>query len=630
MEKNLVLLLLLTPIVGFLFNVFFGKKVGKTISGAIGTLTIVVSFIVSVYFFIQINQTKQPIQVSLFDWIQVSNFKLDFGFLLDQLSILWLLFVTGIGSLIHLYSISYMHDDENMHKFFAYLNLFIFFMITLVIGSNLLIMFIGWEGVGLCSYLLIGFWYKNQSYNDAAKKAFIMNRIGDLGYLIGIFIIGSIFGTLDFTELKTIATNFDYTSNALPFSLSMATLCLFIGATGKSAQLPLYTWLPDAMAGPTPVSALIHAATMVTAGIFMITRMNFLFDLTPQILNIIAIIGAVTALVAASIGLVQNDIKKVLAYSTVSQLGLMFLAIGLGAYNIAVFHVITHAFFKACLFLGSGSVIHAMHGEQDMRNMGSLKKFMPITFATMLIATLAISGIPPFSGFFSKDEILMTAFHNNIPLWILASVASIMTAFYMFRLMYLTFFKSFRGTEEQKHHLHESPSLITIPLIVLGILSLVGGLISLPGNSWLNHYLEPIFNNASHAEHAFGNTEYILMAIAVAGGLIGIGLAYAKYIKQNSVPAQDSEITGLSKVLYNKYYVDEFYTFLIVKPLNSLSNFFRTTVEPAASNLVFGFGKVANGLSMQGKKLQTGSVGLYLFAFVIGVCALLIYLFIAQ
>ena len=627
MEKNLVLLLLLTPFVGFLFNVFVGKKVGKSLSGTIGTLAVVTSFIASIYFFIQINQTKQPIQVALFDWIEVSNFKLKFGFLLDQLSILWLLFVTGIGSLIHLYSISYMHDDENMHKFFAYLNLFIFFMITLVIGSNLLIMFIGWEGVGLCSYLLIGFWYKNESYNDAAKKAFIMNRIGDLGYLIGIFIVGGLFSTLDFMELKEAILGGSQNGNT--YWLCAATLCLFIGATGKSAQLPLYTWLPDAMAGPTPVSALIHAATMVTAGIFMITRMNFLFDLTPFVLNIIAIIGAVTAIVAASIGLVQNDIKKVLAYSTVSQLGLMFLAIGLGAYNIAVFHVITHAFFKACLFLGSGSVIHAMHGEQDMRNMGNLKKFMPITFATMLIATLAISGIPPFSGFFSKDEILMTAYHNNIPLWILASIASVMTAYYMFRLMYLTFFKSFRGTQEQEHHLHESPSLITLPLIVLGILSLVGGLISLPGNSWLNHYLEPIFNKAAHEEHSFGTTEYTLMAIAVVGGLIGIGLAYYKYIKQNSVPAQDSEITGFSKVLYNKYYVDEFYTFLIVKPLNSLSNFFRTTVEPAASNLVFGFGKAANSLSMQGKKLQTGSVGLYLFGFVIGVCALLIYLFIA-
>ena len=628
MDKNLVLLLLLTPFFGFLFNVFFGKKIGKTISGTIGTLTVVVSFIASIYFFIGINQNGKPIEVSLFDWIEVSNFKLKFGFLLDQLSLLWLLFVTGIGSLIHLYSISYMHDDENMHKFFAYLNLFIFFMITLVIGSNLLIMFIGWEGVGLCSYLLIGFWHKNQSYNDAAKKAFIMNRIGDLGYLIGIFIIGGLFSTLDFMEIKEAILG--GTQNGNVYWLGAATLCLFIGATGKSAQLPLYTWLPDAMAGPTPVSALIHAATMVTAGIFMITRMNFLFDLTPQILNIIAIVGAVTALVAASIGLVQNDIKKVLAYSTVSQLGLMFLAIGLGAYNIAVFHVITHAFFKACLFLGSGSVIHAMHGEQDMRKMGSLKKFMPITFATMLISTLAISGIPPFSGFFSKDEILMTAFHENIPLWIIASLASIMTAFYMFRLMYLTFFKNFRGTEEQEKHLHESPSLMTFPLIVLGILALVGGLISLPGNSWLNHYLAPVFTKTSHAEHVFGTTEYILMAVAVVGGLIGIILAYSKYIKQSFVPNEDNEISGFTKVLYNKFYVDEFYTFIIVRPINSLSNFFRTTLEPAASNLVFGFGKSANTIGTYGKKIHNGSIGLYLFAFVIGVCALFIYLFLAQ
>ena len=628
MEKNLVLLLLLTPFAGFLFNVFFGKKAGKSISGIIGTLTVVVSFVASIFFFMQINQTKQPIEVSLFDWIQVSNFKLEVGFLLDQLSILWLLFLTGIGSLIHLYSISYMHDDENMHKFFAYLNLFIFFMITLVIGSNLLIMFIGWEGVGLCSYLLIGFWHKNQEYNDAAKKAFIMNRIGDLGFLIGIFILGGLFSTLNFVELKELILGGTQSANVV--WLGAATLCLFIGAAGKSAQIPLYTWLPDAMAGPTPVSALIHAATMVTAGIFMITRMNFLFDLTPQVLNIIAIVGAVTSLVAAAIGLVQTDIKKVLAYSTVSQLGLMFLAIGLGAYNIAVFHVITHAFFKACLFLGSGSVIHAMHGEQDMRKMGNLKKFMPITFATMLISTLAISGIPPFSGFFSKDEILMTAFHNNIPLWIIASLASLMTAFYMFRLMYLTFFKNFRGTQEQEHHLHESPSLITFPLIVLAILALVGGLISLPGNSWLNDYLQPIFSHNLHEEHAFGATEYTLMAIAVAGGLIGIGLAYSKYIKQGFVPKEDSEITGFTKVLYNKLYVDEFYTFIIVKPINSLSNFFRTTLEPAASNLVFGFGKAANGLSIQGRKLQNGSIGLYLFGFVIGVCAILIYLFLAQ
>jgi NADH-quinone oxidoreductase subunit L len=523
-----------------------------------------------------------------------------------------------------------MHDDENMHKFFAYLNLFIFFMITLVIGSNLLIMFIGWEGVGLCSYLLIGFWYKNQSYNDAAKKAFIMNRIGDLGFLIGIFILASVFSTIDFVEMKDVMLNMDVKTSSFNYLylLPIAALCLFIGATGKSAQLPLYTWLPDAMAGPTPVSALIHAATMVTAGIFMITRMNFLFDFAPDVQHIIAIVGAITALVAATIGLLQNDIKKVLAYSTVSQLGLMFLALGMGAYTVAVFHVITHAFFKACLFLGSGSVIHALHGEQDMRKMGGLRKAMPITFITMLVSTLAIAGIFPFAGFWSKDEILMVAFEHNKALWIIGSVASIMTAFYMFRLMYLTFFRDFRGTEEQKHHLHESPSLITIPLIILAVLATIGGLINLPGSNWLNHYLEPIL--ATKLEHhALGSQEYMLMGIALTGALVGIVWAYFKYIKQAFVPKDDQEISGLALVVYNKFYIDELYHLLIVTPLNSLAGLFKSVLEPAIGSLVFGFGKGAYFLSNQGKKLHTGSVGFYLFAFVIGVCAILIYLFIA-
>jgi NADH-quinone oxidoreductase subunit L len=628
MDTNLALLLLLSPFIGFLFNIFFGKKVSKGVSGAIGTLNVVVSFFLSIYFFAQVNQNGKPIEISLFDWIQVSNFKLDFGILLDQLSLLWLLFVTGIGSLIHLYSISYMHDDENMHKFFAYLNLFVFFMITLVVGSNLLVMFIGWEGVGLCSYLLIGFWYKNQPYNDAAKKAFIMNRIGDLGFLIGIFILGYWFSSLNYFELKeNIAKSTIDSYDSI--WISVAALCLFIGATGKSAQLPLYTWLPDAMAGPTPVSALIHAATMVTAGIFMVTRMNFLFDITPEVQNIIAIVGASTALVAASIGLLQNDIKKVLAYSTVSQLGLMFLALGLGAYTVAVFHVITHAFFKACLFLGSGSVIHGLHGEQDMRKMGGLRKAMPITFWTMMISTLAIAGIFPFAGFWSKDEILMVAFEHNKVLWIVASIASIMTAFYMFRLMYLTFFKDFRGTEEQKHHLHESPSLITIPLVILATLALVGGAINLPGSMWLNHFLEPILAG-KHEAHHLGMQEYMLMGIALAGALIGIIWANAKYIKQAIVPKEDTEIVGFNKTIYNKYYVDEFYTFLIVKPINGLANFFRTTLEPALGKVVFSLGTAANGLGTQGKKLHNGNIGLYLFAFVIGVCAIISYLFITH
>ncbi len=623
MDTNLVLVLLLAPLLGFLFNVFLGGKVGKSIVGMVGTLSVAVSFVVTLYLFA--NTSQEPVVINLFDWISIEKFDISFGFLIDQLSIIWLLFVTGIGSLIHLYSISYMYDDEKMHSFFAYLNLFIFFMITLVIGSNLLMMFIGWEGVGLCSYLLIGFWYKNQDYNDAAKKAFIMNRIGDLGFLIGIFIVGSLFNTLDFTTIKTAITS---ASDSNDFWISAAALALFIGATGKSAQIPLYTWLPDAMAGPTPVSALIHAATMVTAGIFMLTRLNFLFDMAPSVQNIIAIVGACTALVAATIALVQNDIKKVLAYSTVSQLGLMFLALGLGAYEVAVFHVITHAFFKACLFLGSGSVIHGLYGEQDMRRMGGLKKAMPITFWTMLIASLAISGIFPLAGFWSKDEILMTAFHRNTTLWVIGSIASIMTAFYMFRLIYLTFFNYFRGTEEQKDHLHESPTLITLPLIILAILSFFGGIISLPGHSWLNHYLSPLFLNVSHEAHTLGNTEYMLMAIATIGALIGIGIAYKKYLKDNTTPSEDAEITGVTKVLYNKYYVDEAYDAIFVKPVNVLSNFFRDTVETTLSALVFGLGKVTNEIALHGKKAHNGSIGLYLFAFVIGVIAILTYLFL--
>jgi NADH-quinone oxidoreductase subunit L len=625
MDTSLVLVLLLAPFLGFLFNVFLGKKAGKSIVGIVGTLSVVVSFAVTLYLFGYNQVNPEPVVINLFDWISIERFNVSFGFLIDQLSLIWLLFVTGIGSLIHLYSISYMYDDEKMHSFFAYLNLFIFFMITLVIGSNLLVMFIGWEGVGLCSYLLIGFWYKNQDFNDAAKKAFIMNRIGDLGFLIGIFIVGSLFNTLDFTTLKTTITT---ASDINDLWIAIAALALFIGASGKSAQIPLYTWLPDAMAGPTPVSALIHAATMVTAGIFMITRLNFLFDMAPSVQNIIAIVGAITALVAATIALVQNDIKKVLAYSTVSQLGLMFLALGLGAYEIAVFHVITHAFFKACLFLGSGSVIHGLHGEQDMRKMGGLKKAMPITFITMLIAALAISGIFPLAGFWSKDEILMTAFHENKALWVIGSIASIMTAFYMFRLIYLTFFNSFRGTEEQKHHLHESPSLITLPLIILAILSFFGGIISLPGHSWLNEYLSPLFSKAAHEAHTLGSTEYMLMAIATIGAIIGIGIAYKKYLKDNTIPSEDAEITGVSKVLYNKYYVDEAYDAIFVKPVNVLSSFFRDSVETTLSAIVFGLGKVTNEIALQGKRIHNGSVGLYLFGFVIGVVAIITYLFL--
>jgi len=626
METNLALLLLFAPFAGFLINIFFGKKISRNAAGYIGTFAIAISFAATLFFFLQVSSTKVPVKVELFEWLKLQNFTVSFSFLLDQLSLLWLMFVTGIGTLIHLYSISYMHDDENVHKFFAYLTLFVFFMITLVMGSNLLIMFIGWEGVGLCSYLLIGFWYKNQDYNDAAKKAFIMNRIGDLGFLIGIFILAYLFHTVEYTDMRTAL---EHAWKVDQGWLTAAMLCLFIGACGKSAQIPLYTWLPDAMAGPTPVSALIHAATMVTAGIFMITRLNFLFNLTPDVLEVIAIVGAITSLVAASIGLVQNDIKKVLAYSTVSQLGLMFLALGLGAYEVAVFHVITHAFFKACLFLGSGSVIHALHGEQDMRNMGGLRKVMKITFATFLISSLAISGIFPLSGFWSKDEILMTAFHHNTALYVIGSVASIMTAFYMFRLVYLTFYKDFRGTEEQKHHLHESPALITFPLIVLAILALVGGAISLPGISWLNGYLAPVMAKPAEHHH-LESTEYILMGIATAGALLGIALAYFKYIKKSEVPAPDSEISGMANVLYNKYYVDEIYMAIIVKPIYAVGSFFKNVTEAAMSWLVFGFGRAAVFLGRQGGVLQNGSVGFYLLVFVLGICAIIGSLFLIK
>src|SRR5690554_2174414 len=626
MDTTLLTIALLLPLAGFLINTFFGKSLGKTVVGIVSSSTIAIAFIITAIQFVALQNGAEPTKHVWFDWIRIMDYTIDFGFYYDQLSILWLLFVTGIGTLIHIYSTSYMHDDENFHKFFSYLNLFIFFMMILVTGSNLLVMFIGWEGVGLCSYLLIGFWYQNQDYNDAAKKAFIMNRVGDLGFLVGTFVLLHLFGTIDFMELRALT---EYGSIGASIGLlSIATLGLFIGATGKSAQLPLFTWLPDAMAGPTPVSALIHAATMVTAGIFMITRLNFLFELTPAVLNVIAIIGALTALVAACIALVQNDIKKVLAYSTVSQLGLMFLALGLGAYEIAVFHVVTHAFFKACLFLGSGSVIHAMGGEQDMRYMGGLKGHMKITFITFLISTLAISGIFPLSGFFSKDEILLVAFQENKALWFIASVASVMTAFYMFRLLFLTFFGKFRGTEEQKHHLHESPSLMTFPLVVLAVLAAIGGLISIPEKSWLNHYLEPIFIE-TREHHHLDSTAFILMGAATVGALIGIFIAYSKYIKKQEVPAKDSEITGFAKVLYNKFYVDEIYTALIVKPIYWLGDFFKSIVEVIISSIVFGTGKLTNFVSEQGKTLQNGSVGLYLFVFVLGFSTIVYYLFLA-
>ncbi|MBC7923515.1 MAG: NADH-quinone oxidoreductase subunit L, partial [Ferruginibacter sp.] len=514
--------------------------------------------------------------------------------------------------------------------------LFLFFMLLLVMGSNYVITFIGWEGVGLCSYLLIGFWNKNTSYNNAAKKAFIMNRIGDLGYLLGIFLIITTFSTVEYADVFRAAVNFQLND---PVIVAI-TLLLFVGAIGKSAQIPLYTWLPDAMAGPTPVSALIHAATMVTAGIYMIIRSNVLYTLAPTTLEVVAMIGLATALFAATIGIFQNDIKKVLAYSTVSQLGYMFLGLGVMGYSSSMFHVITHAFFKALLFLGAGSVIHAMSNEQDIRKMGGLKQYLPVTFWTFLIGTIAISGIPPFAGFFSKDEILMHVYEHSKLMWILGVLGSLMTSFYMFRLLFLTFFGEFRGTAHQREHLHESPSSMTIPLVTLALLSVVGGLIGLPEafgtENQLANFMSPLFeaarrvNPAAFAPTALSHgQEFTLMAVstfvAVAAGLA----AWVIYVNRRTVPvAEGQPMPAWQKLVYHKYYVDELYNGLFVRPLNALSGTFYSVLESGVIDpLVNGVGRTVTGVSRLFRYAQNGSIGFYIFAMVIGIILILLYNF---
>jgi NADH-quinone oxidoreductase subunit L len=627
MEKYIWLIPLL-PLAGFVINGLGRNTLSKGVIGFIASFMVLLSFGLSVATFIQVKSTGQPVNVDVFNWFTVGTLQVHFSFLVDQLSSIMLLIITGVGFLIHLYSVGYMHDDDGFGKFFAYLNLFVFFMLLLVMGSNYLIMFIGWEGVGLCSYLLIGFWYTNPSYADAAKKAFVMNRIGDLGFLIGIFLIFHTFGSIAYKDVFEKAL----TTPTAPFVL--ITLLLFVGAVGKSAQLPLFTWLPDAMAGPTPVSALIHAATMVTAGIYMIARSNILFVMAPQTMEVIAIIGLLTAAFAALIALTQTDIKKVLAYSTVSQLGYMFLGLGVGAFTGSFFHVLTHAFFKALLFLGAGSVIHAMGGEQDMRKMGGLAGKIKITFVTMLVGTIAIAGIPPFSGFFSKDEILAAAYAHSVTFYVVGVITAMLTSFYMFRMMYLTFWGKFRGTHEQEHHLHESPPSMTIPLIVLAILSAIGGIIGVPavmgGHHELGAYLAPVFEKAHKilGEHELSHsTEWALMATSVAGALIAMVYAHFKYVKGAHVPVEDTqERPALANLSYNKFYIDEIYDFLIRKPLDALSTFFYTVVDRLGiDGLVNGFGKGAIESSKGLRLLQTGNVGFYIFMMVAGIVAILLY-----
>ncbi|MCF8318749.1 MAG: NADH-quinone oxidoreductase subunit L [Sphingobacteriaceae bacterium] len=629
---NLVWLIPLFPLIGFLINGLGRNFWSKTLVSWIGSVAILASFALSLGIFLELNASDvKSVTVPLFDWIQVGALRIPFSFLVDPLSSIMLLIVTGIGFLIHVYSAGYMHSDGGFAKFFAYLNLFIFFMLLLVLGSNYVVLFIGWEGVGLCSYLLIGFWFTNVNYASAAKKAFIMNRIGDLGFLLAVFFIYSTFGSVEFANVFPQAALLPSGSTILV----VITLLLFVGATGKSAQLPLFTWLPDAMAGPTPVSALIHAATMVTAGIYMIARSNILFTLAPLTMDIVAIVGLSTAIVAALIAITQNDIKKVLAYSTVSQLGYMFLGLGVGAYTGAFFHVITHAFFKALLFLGAGSVIHAMHHEQDMRNMGGLKAKLPITFFTMLMGTIAISGLPPFSGFFSKDEILAHVYEHNPTLWVIGVIGAMITAFYMFRMLFLTFSGSFRGTKEQEKHLHESPNSMTIPLVVLAILSVFGGLIGVPevlgGHHWLAQFLSPVLvytkavsGEAVPLDHA---TEYLLMGISVGAALLAISIAYVTYVSRKVLPISDAENRSfLSKLSYHKFYIDEVYEALITRPLDALSTIFYKLVDKLGiDGLVNGAGTTAKEASKTLRLIQSGNVGFYIFMMVAGIVALLIY-----
>ena len=619
---NIVYLIPLLPLIGFLINGLGRKHLSKSLVGIIGSGVILGAFVLSVWVFFQVKGGNTHI-ADYFNFLSVGGLTIPFAFQIDQLSALFLLIITGVGFLIHVYSTAYMHEETNEHygRYFAYLNLFVFFMLLLVMGANYVIMFMGWEGVGLSSYLLIGYWFKKKDYNKAATKAFVMNRIGDLAFLIALFwIIGRV-NTISFNELFTTATLQKFSAS----EITAITLLLFIGATGKSAQIPLYTWLPDAMAGPTPVSALIHAATMVTAGIYMIARSNLMYSLSEISMTVVAVTGLATAILAATIALKQNDIKKVLAYSTVSQLGYMVLAMGLGAYTAGVFHVMTHAFFKALLFLGAGSVIHAMSGEQDIRNMGGLSGKIKITFITFLIACIAIAGIPPFSGFFSKDAILLAAWEKSPVMYGLALFGAVLTAFYMFRLLFITFTGKFRGTAEQEHHIHESPATMTIPLIVLALLSIVGGLVGIPevishGGDKLTAFLAPVIAAKGEAHHIAASTEYMLMGLSTA--LVLIAIAVAWFMFKNY---QAKEAKGLGKILENKWYVDELYNAAVVNPLKKLGSFFKNIIEKKGiDGIVNGTGRLVQYGSRQLRLLQSGQTGSYILLMVLGIVIIFI------
>ena len=664
----------LLPFGGFLVNAFLGKRLPKSVSGGLATGVMAISFVIAVMQVLALAgmpPENRQINQTLFTWITAGDFSLDLALRLDALSAVMILVITGIGSLIHLYSTSYMHDetDPEFARYFSYLNLFCFFMLMLVLGSNVLVMFVGWEGVGLCSYLLIGYYFEKPSASDAAKKAFIVNRVGDFAFILGALLLLVTFNSLDF---YTIALAVKAMPQEVTFgTLSLITLLLFIGATGKSAQIPLYVWLPDAMEGPTPVSALIHAATMVTAGVYMIGRNAMLFEHAPITLTIVAIVGAATALFAGTIGLVQNDIKRVLAYSTVSQLGYMFLAMGVGAYGAGIFHLYTHAFFKACLFLGSGAVIHALHGEQDIRNMGGLKKHIPITYWTFVIASVAIAGVPFLSGFFSKDEILFETFvEGHQVLWVMGVLTSLLTATYMFRLVHLTFHGEERfgahshaapahGTHAPAHaapaHPHDAPWPMATALVVLALGSILAGYVGVPhalgGHNNFGAWLTPVFNATNCGqttttgalagmaieectpveerdpeEHA--GTELALMIVSSLIALAGIGLASYLWLKHKEIPARlAAQYPGVHRLLLNKYYVDEVYDATIIQPIKVVSTegLWRGFDVKVIDGAVNGAGYLVSGVSIVLRLLQNGSVKTYAASMFVGTVAILAY-----
>ena len=637
--RDLLSFILLLPITGFFIALFFGKYL-KLFIGYICSFCILVSFIISLFLFssFQFNLTKEPyVIITFFKWLNLYDLSFNFSYQIDQISLYMLLIITGIGSLIHFYSIGYMKGEENFERFFAYLNLFIFSMLNLVLADNLVLMFFGWEGVGLCSYLLIGFDYHKKTAIDAGNKAFITNRIGDLGILIGIILLFSLTNTVQYVDL---IEQFSVDSSLKKIT-NIVAICFFIGTLAKSAQFPLYIWLPDAMAGPTPVSALIHAATMVTAGIYLIVRLNFIFFTAVELNFLIACIGAFTAFFSATIATKQNDIKKILAYSTISQLGFMFLALGIGAYVAALFHLMTHAFFKALLFLCAGSVIHAMQGEQDIKKMGGLKNYMKITYVTFFIGTLAISGFPFFSGFFSKDLILEKTFSYSPFLWSIASITALLTSFYMFRLFFLVFWGKERMEYQVQEKIHESPFIMTLPLMILGLGSVFSGFLQVPHiftNQLhiLTSYFQPLFEPSKMIAKNFNqlilsnsvssSTEIILVIGSVCLSFIGLSAAYLLYVKREEL---DSEPRGFWKILYHKYYVDEFLSNYFIFPLKSLSDFLYRKVDVYIVDGIFV--NLSHMIAFLGnffRRLQSGFIGDYVIMTCIGFLLLLSILFL--